>query len=121
MEILRHRRLGMKKIPKRGEVYWVKLDPTTGSEIAKTRPALVISNNAGNEASRRIIVAPITSNCAKIFPFEVFIVVKDKEGKILLDQIRTVDKVRLGAKISSCQKDIMDAVDEALKIVLALD
>lgn len=111
----------MKTFPKRGEIYWVKLDPTTGTEIAKTRPALIVSNNAGNEVSKRIIVAPITSSISKIFPFEVPIIIKDKKGKILLDQIRTIDKIRLGAKISNCEKDTMNAVDEALKIVLSLD
>lgn len=111
----------MKNFPKRGEIYWVKLDPTAGSEMAKTRPALIVSNNSGNEASKRIIVAPITSNVTKIFPFEVLVTIKNKECKILLDQIRTVDKMRLGVKISSCQKATMDAVDQALKIVLALN
>lgn len=111
----------MSKYPKRGEIYWVKLDPTIGSEIAKTRPAVIVSNNAGNEVSSRVIVAPITSSVSKIFPFEVPVVVKEKKGKILVDQIRTIDKIRLAGKIDVCKKETVDAIDEALKIVLAFE
>lgn len=110
----------MKKFPIRGEIYWVNLDPTIGSEIKKTRPAIIISNNAGNEVSGRVIIAPITSSIAKLFPFEVAITLKNKKGKILLDQIRTIDKIRLGSKIGSCEKSTLKSIDEALKIVLEL-
>lgn len=111
----------MNKHPKRGEVYWVKLDPTEGSEIMKTRPGVIISNNIGNECSSRVIIAPITSKAAKIFEFEVAIEINGKHGKVLLDQIRAIDKMRLGSKIDTCDDDILDAIDEALKLVLALD
>ena len=58
--------------PQRGEIYWVSLDPTIGSEIAKTRPALIISNDIGNQHADRVIVAPIsTANVSKVYPFEV--------------------------------------------------
>ncbi|MFA6066114.1 MAG: type II toxin-antitoxin system PemK/MazF family toxin [Candidatus Babeliaceae bacterium] len=111
----------MSKFPKRGDIYWVALDLVAGSEIAKTRPAVIISNNAGNEASSRVIVVPITSSVSRIFPFEVAITVKDKQGKILVDQIRTIDKSRLVGKIGTCEKDTLAAIDNALKIVLAFD
>lgn len=111
----------MKQFPRRGEIYWVNLDPTTGSEITKTRPAVIISNNVGNEISSRVIVAPITSSVKKILPFEVAITIKDKKGKVLLDQIRTIDKIRLGTKISTCDKSTMHAIIDALKIVLEID
>lgn len=111
----------IKGFPKRGEIYWVKLDPIVGTEIAKTRPCLVVSNNAGNEISSRVIVAPITSSVKKVLPFEVPISLSDKKGKLLLDQIRSVDKVRLSGNISRVDSETMDLVDEALKLVLALD
>lgn len=110
-----------KNFPQRGDVFWVKLDPTVGSEIAKTRPCVVISNNAGNEVSSRVIVAPITSSTKRVLPFEVPIILSDKTGKITLDQIRAIDKTRLSAKISRLDSETMDQVDEALKLVLALD
>ena len=89
--------------PQRGEVYWVNLDPTIGSEIAKTRPAVVISNNVGNQYADRVIVAPTTStNVAKVYPFEVKLDPGEggvaQTSKVLLDQIHTVDKTRLGGK-----------------------
>lgn len=110
----------MSKYPKRGEIFWVNLDPTIGSEIKKTRPAVIISNNAGNEASSRVIVAPITSSVKKVFPFEVPIEIKEKKGKILLDQMRAIDKMRLGGKLGICDQTILDQIDDAIKIVLAL-
>lgn len=86
-----------------GDVYIVNLDPTVRSEIGKTRPGMVISVNAMNHNSPRLIVAPITSKTRKIYPFEVFIprgkAGLDKDSKIMLDQIRSLDKKRLHKKI----------------------
>ena len=113
-------KVGVNKFPLRGDVYWVSLDPTIGTEIKKTRPALIVSNDIGNENSNRVIVAPITSKIGKIYPFQVQIILKDKEGKVLLDQIRTVDKTRLGRKEGSVNVDTMGEIDQALKFVLSL-
>jgi len=107
--------------PKRGDIYWVILDPAIGSEIRKTRPCIVISNNAQNKKSLRIIVAPITSQLKKIYPFEAKVEVDGKEGKALLDQIKTVDKQRLRKKICCCDLETMLNVDSALKISLSLN
>ena len=110
----------MSSFPRRGEIFWVKLDPTVGSEINKIRPAVIISNDVGNEFSRRVIVAPVTSNAAKVYPFEVAVEIKNREGKILLDQIRSVDKVRLSKKLGFCGDEALAAVDKVLKRVLDL-
>jgi mRNA interferase MazF len=110
----------MIKFPKRGEVYWVSLDPTIGSEINKTRPALVVSSDDGNEDGKRVTVAPLTSTIKKIYPFEVKIKIGTKEGKVLLDQIRSVDKQRLSKKMSVLDYETMQLVNKALKIALAL-
>ncbi len=106
--------------PQRGEIYWVNLDPTIGSEIKKTRPGLVVSNDIANQFSSRVIIAPITSNAKKIYPFEVALDLSGKKGKVLLDQIRAIDKKRLGKKINTCNLKTILAVDKALKITLAL-
>lgn len=87
---------------KRGEVYWVNLDPTIGSEIRKTRPALIISPDDMNTVLPRVIVAPLTSKgqplgCRPEVKF------KGKPSRILLDQIRTIDKQRLGAKMGEIE------------------
>jgi len=81
-----------------GEVYWVNLDPTLGSEIKKTRLALVISPNDLNQVLPRVIIAPITSK-GQPLGCRPELVFKTKPARILLDQLRTVDKRRLGKKI----------------------
>ncbi|WP_442908300.1 type II toxin-antitoxin system PemK/MazF family toxin [Halomonas sp. G15] len=79
---------------RRGEVYWVNLDPTVGSEIRKTRPALVISPDDMNSVLPRVIVAPVTSKgqplgCRPTLSFQ------GKPARILLDQLRCIDKRRV--------------------------
>lgn len=111
--------------PRRGEVYWVALDPTVGSEIAKTRPAVIISNDIGNQHADRVIVAPISSGgTGKVYPFEVRLTAGEaglsKVSKILLDQIRTIDKARLGSKIGVMTPERMKEVDRAIRVSLAV-
>jgi mRNA interferase MazF len=83
---------------KRGEVYWVNLDPTVGSEIRKTRPALVISPDDMNAVLPRVIVAPLTSK-GQALGCRPEVKFAGKKARILLDQIRCVDKVRLAGKM----------------------
>ena len=91
--------MGLEKYPERGEIYLVCLDPTIGSEINKTRPALIISNDINNQAAQTITVIPVTSSTKKIYPFETLLLSKDsglpKNSKIKCNQIRTIDKKRL--------------------------
>ena len=94
---------------RRGEVYWVNLDPTIGSEIKKTRPALVISPNDLNTALPRIIVALITSKgqplgCRPELEFN------GRPARILLDQIRCVDKARLAGKLGEIDLSLWHSV-----------
>ena len=106
--------------PKRGDIFWISLDPTVGSETQKTRPCVIISNNAQNKKSPRVIMAPITSKVKTIYPFEAAVMVNGKEGKAMLDQIRAVDKARLTGKITSIDILTMLEIEKALKIALAL-
>lgn len=83
---------------KRGDVYWVCLDPTLGTEIRKTRPCLVISPDDMNTVLPRVIIAPLTSTgqplgCRPEVRF------KRKSARVLLDQLRSIDKARLGARM----------------------
>ncbi len=82
----------------RGEVYWVNLDPTIGTEIQKTRPALVVSPDDLNVALHRFIIAPLTS-AGRALGCRPEVVFQKKNARILLDQIRCVDKARLGKKM----------------------
>ena len=93
----------------RGDIYWVNLDPTVGTEIRKTRRAVVVSNDACNRFGMRVVVVPITSNVTSLFPGEVHIRVAKRVGRVLGDQLRSIDKARLGKRIGrltawSCRK-----------------
>lgn len=105
----------------RGDVYWINLDPTIGSEITKTRPAIIISNDIQNELSSRVIVMPLTSNTERVYRFEVIVSIKGKDAKAMSDQIRSIDKLRIGGYISNLSATEMKSVDLVLKKVLSLD
>ena len=104
----------------RGEVWWVEFDPAIGSEIRKTRPGVVVSNNSANRNLGRVIVVPLTSNTERIYPGEARVSVAGKESKAMADQIMTADKVRLKSRIDVLSKADLSAVEMALRVQLAL-
>jgi mRNA interferase MazF len=111
--------------PRRGDVYVVRFDPTEGVEISKTRPAVIIQNDVGNRFSDLTIAAPVTSKYdATIYPTEVLI--KAPEGGlktdsvVLLNQIRAIDKRRLGRRLGSLHPSTMSLVNEALAVSVGL-
>ena len=110
--------------PKRGDVYLVNLDPTVGSEIKKTRPAVIIQNDIGNQYGSVTIVAPITSGKYSTYPIEVE--VKPPEGGlknsslVLLNQIRAIDKRRLVKRQGKLNLKTMQRVGVAIKISLGV-
>ncbi|MGD1803999.1 type II toxin-antitoxin system PemK/MazF family toxin [Dapis sp. BLCC M126] len=111
--------------PKRGEIYLVNFDPSVGSEIKKTRPALILQNDTSNTYSQITIVAAITSKFdEKLYPTEVLIVAKEGglnlDSVVLLNQIRSIDKQRLIRCIGSLTTETMKQVDRAIKISLGL-
>jgi mRNA interferase MazF len=85
---------------KRGEIWLVNLDPTVGSEIQKSRPCVIVSPAELNDHLRTVIVAPMTSK-GFAAPFRIPVTHAGTEGLILLDQLRTVDKVRLVRKMGA--------------------
>ncbi len=109
---------------RRGDIFTVDLEPARGSEQGQVRPALVIQNDIGNQYSPTVIVAAITSGSHS--QFDVNVPVKAPEGGlhndslILLNQIRTVDKTRLGRYWGRVSVQAMAQVDEAVKISLGL-
>jgi mRNA interferase MazF len=93
----------------RGEVYWVNLEPTIGTEIKKTRPALIVSPDDLNTALPRVIIAPITSKGQPLgCRPEVFFM--GKNARILLDQIRSVHKRRLMGKMGEIELSVWHPV-----------
>ena len=106
---------------RRGEIYWVNLDPVIGSEIGKKRPVIIISNNKNNEFANTVNIIPLTSeNLKKTYPHEVLITKGDgnleKNSKAKCDQIRTIDKKRLLGLIGEINKDTLKRIEIAIKI-----
>lgn len=97
---------------KRYEIYLVKLNPTVGSEIQKTRPCIVISPNEMN-VLKTVIIAPMTSKGFD-FVFRPKIKFENKDGLVLLDQIRTVDKARLVKKLGDVDEDTSKEISKML-------
>ena len=108
------------KSPRRGEVYWVALDPVIGSEIRKTRPAVIVSNDAMNRHCTRVVVVPLTSNVEGCYPGEALVQVKGKPARALGDQLRSIDKLRLRRRLDALAQAEVEAIDGALRITLAL-
>ena len=97
------------RVPSRGEVYQVELDPTRGSEIRKTRPCLVVSPDELNHHLRTAIVAPMTTG-GHAYPFRPRCRFAGKEGRVALDQLRTVDRDRLRKRLGTLRPATLAAV-----------
>ncbi len=96
-------------IVNRGEVYWVNLDPTVGTEIKKTRPALVVSAGDLNKALPRVIIAPLTSK-GQALGRRPEIKFDNRDARNLLDQIRSVDKRCLLGKVGVIEESLWHPV-----------
>lgn len=96
-------------VVKRSEIYLVNLDPTVGREIRKSRPCLVISPDEMNKYLATVIVAPMTTK-GKDYPTRVPCSFRGKDGQVVLDQIRIIDKSRLIEKQGRLAKDAQEQV-----------
>jgi len=108
----------MDLVTKRFEVYLVNLDPTLGGEIQKTRPCLIISPDEMNMYLSTFIVAPMTTK-SHYYPTRINCTFKGKDGQIVLDQIRTVDRIRLVKKLGSIDDDTQQQVINLLSRLFA--
>lgn len=103
----------------RGDIWLVNLDPTIGSEIKKSRPCVVISPPEMHDHLRTVIVAPMIT-ASRDAPFRIAVSHGGKNGLILLDQIRTIDKARLMARMGAINKKTLAAVLLTLQEVFAI-
>ncbi|QUH00518.1 type II toxin-antitoxin system PemK/MazF family toxin [Saccharopolyspora erythraea] len=114
---------------RRGDVYWVDFEPIRGSEANKTRPAVVVSNDAANRSAERarrgvITVVPLTSNVTRVLPFQVRLRAADcglaGDSKAQAEQVRAVAFHRLGKRIGRVPEDTLTKLDNALRLHLGL-
>ena len=114
---------------RRGEIRLVDLEPVRGAEANKRRPAVVVSNDGANATAARlgrgvITVVPVTSNVARVYPFQVLLRAADtglqRDSKAQAEQVRSVAVERVGDRVGTVPADEMSAVDEALRLHLAL-
>jgi mRNA interferase MazF len=106
--------------PRRGDVWWVAFDPSVGGEIQKTRPAIVISNNGANLALNRLIVVPLTSQIAKVYPGQAMVTLNGEPRKAMADQLTTASKKRLGSRLGELSVSDMANVERAILLHLGI-
>jgi mRNA interferase MazF len=114
---------------RRGEIVSVSFDPAIGSEAAKTRPAVVVSNDAANATATRIgrgiiTVVPVTSNVARIYPFQVFLPARQTglqhDSKAQAEQIHSVAVEQVGGRLGQLPVALITELDRALRVHLSL-
>jgi mRNA interferase MazF len=106
--------------PIRGEVWLVSFDPSIGGEMQKTRPAVIISNNTANALLNRIQVVPVSSQVARLYPAEAYVMLNGERRKVMADQITTASKQRLLRRLGVLSLQDMDAAVRVVCIQLGL-
>lgn len=105
---------------KRGDIYWVNLDPVKGSEIRKSRPCVLVGTSPVNRARRTVVVVPLSSAGRPRPPITISVNCLGRQAVAVCDQIRAVDKERLIKEAGSLSKEDMAALDAVLRQVLSI-
>jgi mRNA interferase MazF len=105
---------------KRGDVYWIAFDPSVGGEIQKTRPAVIVSNDAANAALNRTLVVPISSQISRIYPGEALIQLNGETRKAMADQLTTASKQRFRSRLGTLSPDDMTKIESAVLLQLGI-
>lgn len=110
----------MELIPERGDIWWVALDPTLGSEIRKTRPCVVVSVNVLNERRKTVIVVPLSSSPKAVPPLMIPVICDGQPAVAVTDQVRAVAKERLRTRLGTLKDGEMAALDDGLRQIMNL-
>lgn len=105
---------------RRSEVYWVAFDPSKGGEIQKTRPAVIVSNDAANRATNRTIVVPLTSQVDRVYAGEALVQLNGQTRKAMADQITTASKLRFRKIIGSLSAEDMLRIERVILVQLGI-
>ena len=106
--------------PRRGEVWWVRLDPTLGSEIAKTRPCVILSGNVFNKLRRTVVVIPLSTSPQPGAPLLVPVRCDGRDVVAVTDQIRAIAKQRLDKRLGELSAEDLEAVEQGVREVIEL-
>jgi mRNA interferase MazF len=114
---------------RRGDIRLVDLEPVRGAEANKQRPAIIVSNDGANSTAQRlgrgvVTVVPVTSNTERVYPFQVLLLAQDTglaaDSKAQAEQVRSIAVERIGRQVGSMTAELQVALDEALRLHLAL-
>ena len=114
---------------RRGDIRLVDLEPVRGAEANKQRPGIIVSNDGANSTAQRlgrgvVTVVPVTSNIERVYPFQVLLVARDTglaaDSKAQAEQVRSIAVERIGPRVGSMTAELQAALDEALRLHLAL-
>jgi mRNA interferase MazF len=105
---------------KRGEVYWLAFDPSVGGEIQKTRPAVVVSNDAANTALNRVLVVPLSSQISRVYPGEALVQLNGETRKAMADQLTTASKQRFRSRLGKLSDEDMKRLENSILLQLGM-
>lgn len=108
------------QVPARGEVWWVSLDPTQGSEIRKTRPCLVLTSDPLNRHRQTVVVVPYSSGAAAHPPITVPVTCQGRRVVAIVDQVRAISKLRLRSRVEVASTEDVESVGQAVARILEL-
>ncbi len=109
---------------RRGDIVLVDFEPARANEANKVRPAVLVTNNLANANGSNVVVIPLTSNVARVYPFQLYLALErsglEQDSKVQIELLRSVSVARLGKRLGNLPEDIMTELDQKIKLHLGL-